>query len=363
MNPAIPTLFRAGFPSGFRPLVEDLLRRDFPDVQILDGDESSLACQIRGRLQDPGYCQSLARIIVHGTAGTMAQAAFLAVEALRERDGPAWQTMASIARDPAYSGRRTVRSFALRFFDQGSPCICPEHERRQLERLIGSAGNLQPDSARPDIELQLMLRSNNRASLQASWHRPRTDDRQAGALPASSARLLCELAGCRGEDVFLDPFAGSGAIPLERAKLGPCSLIFARDRQSGFVQAFRERIKESVAEKRRRTIFPKEADARTLDGLDTGFVHVIVTDPPWGHHAAVDDLPGLYRDFLAEAGRVLRDGGVLVMLVGREGPMDEIMPSLTDTWLLDKDWPVLIAGRKARVLRLLRQNRHNGESA
>ena len=102
-------------------------------------------------------------------------------------------------------------------------------------------------------------------------------------------------------------------------------------------------------------------DARRLTQLRESAVDVIVTDPPWDRYESDringpgPDVESLYREFLAESTRVL-DGGWLVTLVDREGPMEGLLEHWAEL-RLDRRYEVLVQGRKATVLLARRRGR------
>jgi hypothetical protein len=359
--------YRVAFPAGFKPLVERLIARDHPGGGKVDrdtGDDASVVFDAQAFIKKPAYVQGLSIVLGETKASTMEEAYRSIAGGLGQPRGGEALGVAIV--HPAYS-RHNARagrpgSFVVRSFDQGKPSPSPRDARLALERQMQRLTGLVPDSERPDAELQLQLRSDGRAYLLLVSLDQAPGERSKGALPASTARLLCELSEPGAEDVFLDPFMGSGSIPLERARMGPYGMIFAGDMDEGLVGDFKERLKQQEWNRKRRNIFPKTLDARDLSRFDPSLFTRIVTDPPWGVYGDLgrDDILGLYRDFLGQAERVLGDQGKLVLLTGRDTPLEEAIRGNAASgagrgWEKQVEYPVLISGRKARVLRLAKK--------
>ena len=103
----------------------------------------------------------------------------------------------------------------------------------------------------------------------------------AGELRPELAYILCYLSNPNKNDVFLDPFAGYGSIPIERARNFPYNLVFASDKNKDFKRIIRDRMK---SKKMSKTIIPKVQNALSMQSFDDEFITKIVTDPPWGFH-------------------------------------------------------------------------------
>ena len=352
-------LYRASFPAGFRPLIERLTERDFGEHAVAAGDESTIVFRAPFPLREPAYFQALALVLDGAQAGNL-EAAYRTF-AGRAGGGEPALALRRAAASPSYAGKRPAR-FALRSFIRGEPSPVRKETRAALEREIAAVTGLRPDSERPDLELQVSLREDSSAQFLASARMERVDDRKKGALPRTTARLLCELSEPRPDDVFLDPFMGSGVIPLERSRMGAYSMIFAGDSDASCLEAFKETLKAEEKRtpsfaRKRRTIFPKTLDARDLSRFDPSFFTAVVTDPPWGLYEKLDEtaLRALYVDFFREAARTLAADGRLVLLIGRDAPLETSVAEAGGTWLIMEDYPVLVAGRKARALRLAKR--------
>jgi 23S rRNA G2445 N2-methylase RlmL len=130
-------------------------------------------------------------------------------------------------------------------------------------------------------------------------------------VPAAShptiAAALARVATAREDDVVWDPFVGSGAELVERAKLGPLRASFGSDVDPGALAVARENLEAAGV-------------AATLDRADA-LVHapagvtLVITNPPMGRRSSrTAGLVDMLDRFVAHAACVLVPGGRLVWL-------------------------------------------------
>jgi len=209
-----------------------------------------------------------------------------------------------------------------------------------IERRISEKSGLRLNRSKPDHEFWLLERSEGHAffALRLSHHRSYDKALQKGELRPELANILCRLSDPKPNELFLDPFCGSGAIPIQRAKFFPSGLTIASDSDEKKVESLKERIKELDLKKR---VVVRRDDALNLARYEGGSIHKIVTDPPWGHFTDVPTAE-FYPAMLDEFARVLRPGGKLVILTAENLAPDE-------RFALTKKFNILVSGKKAAV--------------
>jgi 23S rRNA G2445 N2-methylase RlmL len=134
---------------------------------------------------------------------------------------------------------------------------------------------------------------------------------RVGDVPAAShptiAAALARVSGVRADDVVWDPFVGSGAELVERARLGPYRALLGSDRDPRALEVARKNLAAAGL----------TADLALADALEHAppGVTLVVTNPPMGRRAARAPALGATLDrFVAHAARVLVPRGRLVWI-------------------------------------------------
>lgn len=109
-----------------------------------------------------------------------------------------------------------------------------------------------------------------------------------GELRPELTNLLCRLSSPKESDIFLDPFCGSGAIPLERSRIADFKGIFVSDKDENLVKELKNKIKKIKASKIQKSFFVKNLDF-FKNTFEDNFFDVIVTDPPWGLYEEIEE--------------------------------------------------------------------------
>jgi len=147
---------------------------------------------------------------------------------------------------------------------------------------------------------RLELRPRRFTDTRFAW---RVRDVPAASHPTIAA-ALARVAGARDREVVWDPFVGSGAELVERAQLGPCTLI-GTDLDPKALEAARANLSAAQLEARLEL-----ADARTFAAPRPTLV---ITNPPLGRRLR-GDAPALVEEVAAHVARVLAPGGRLVWI-------------------------------------------------
>jgi len=349
----------ASFVPGFGGLVRRLIERDAPGARILSLEDNALRFECEAEPSTVlAYCRSLFRILgehrPHKGEGSSvdlsSRLAEAAVNFAHDRG-----VLSFIGRSRA--ARNSV--FILRAFGPDDPASLPDSPRALLQDAIARScgGRVDTRGSVGAREFRLQARAEGSVlfleRVFPPGRRGREPDLRRGELPRTTCRLLVEFTEPRSEDVFLDPFCGYGGIAIERALAAPYRFVFAQDIDPEKIAAVKESLRDRAFERRRKTFFPKVRDALALDAFSGGFIDAIATDPPWGEYEAGPEsaeAEALLRSFIQRASILLGVGGRLVLLVARS-LCPKIEAAAGGAFVLREEFPVLISGKKASVLR------------
>ena len=216
---------------------------------------------------------------------------------------------------------------------------------QRLEQRVTERIGIQPHRSKPDFEFWLAQRSEGYGffSLRLSHHKAYDKTLQKGELRPELANILCRLSEPSAKELFLDPFCGSGAIPIQRARMSPAGLVLASDIDVQKVSDLKARVKALDLTKR---IVVRAGDALDLARYEAGSIHKIVTDPPWGHFAQLSSsITDFYGRMMGEFVRVTREGGLIVVLTAETEALENSLGRLT----MVKKFNILLSGKKACV--------------
>lgn len=172
-----------------------------------------------------------------------------------------------------------------------------------------------------------------------------------GELQPSLAHLLNLFSDPHSTDIYLDPFAGYGALPKDRLHHFDYHYIYTSDNNPQLV----EKLKKTMTHNQRVTV--KNADARILSYLADGSINKIVTDPPWGMYNMQNvDLQTFYSKVLAEMVRVLKDKGLIVLVTGRPEEFKIALTHFKTKLTLTKTISTLVNGKKASIYKIIKSS-------
>ena len=181
-----------------------------------------------------------------------------------------------------------------------------------------------------------------RLSDAAMRHREYQQMHMEASLRPSMAAALALLCDPSAEDVFLDPMCGAGTILIERALLGRHRLLLGGDIDREAISASRMNFGRKH---KPRQLF--EWDARALP-LATASVDKLACNLPFGRKVqVVGGIKRLYQRFAVEGTRVLRPGGVAVLLTSESELLLEALDPYRMT--LTQRYPVNVLGHDATI--------------
>lgn len=233
-----------------------------------------------------------------------------------------------------------ARTFKVVIMEKNQPINISGQTRGRLVDIISHKTGLRYFTGNADVEFWLLLRDDFSGYFLQKINKSSKDLKQ-GELEQHIANILCRASEPDEKDVFLDPFTGSGSIPLARAYIGNYCGIFAMDIDENLVNDLKTRIKKIRNSKIQKSFFVKHMDFLKNEFQDN-FVNAVVTDPPWGMHQNIDDsfYPKIMNEFL----RILKPKGRLVLLTSRD-----ININNDNKLSIVGKYDVLIHGKKATV--------------
>jgi hypothetical protein len=357
----------ARFPAGFSPVVARVMAARDPACALSRAwEESILFSSNQGpgkRLK--GSFSALYRVVdsLDGQVAVSGERDFDAGDAAARFTKALLDGRGDAPKPAPRAGGRRPR-FRARILFRNEPRSVPEGILSGLEKAFARRSGMEADRRGSGAELTVLVRDEGPAFL---LFRPDPSDGadvrkpEAGELPPHTARLLCECSGPADADVFLDPFAGGGSIPLERALMAPFGMVFAQDADPERFAAMKARLSALSFKAARRRIFPKLRDALDLSAFEDGYVSAIVTDPPWGlweKGPRAGEARDLLSGLMEGARRALSPEGRLVLLLERglasECAEKSALPG--SGYALAERLDVLISGRKASVLRFSKRD-------
>lgn len=176
--------------------------------------------------------------------------------------------------------------------------------------------------------------------------RPKRAAKAAGAISHELSSLLVAASKPHRDDVFLDPFAGSGSFTNARMSFPAKRIVYSDADLKRLSEGFPRSVRES------RDIEFLSDDALALPSFKDREVDVIITDPPWGEY---DELPMPLPEFLEAMARSFdrvlnRSTGRFVLLVARKAA-EETQKALTGNNLaVGSIHEILVNGHPATVL-------------
>ncbi len=228
-------------------------------------------------------------------------------------------------------------------------------DRNLLNKVEGKISQLtgsRVDRSLPDIEFWISVRREGYGLIGIRFTRRSNYEKtlERGELYPELANILCLISDPTSTDVFLDPFCGSGAIPIQRAITVPSHKIIASDSDQ---QQLNKLVKKIG--KLRDKIMVKKWNALKINELGNSSVNRIVTDPPWGLHSGKNlNLQEFYSNMLREFIRIISRGGIIVILTAQKDILESELKKLSNFLVLVTTYSTLVSGKKAGVYKLKR---------
>ncbi len=247
------------------------------------------------------------------------------------------------------SGKKKASTFRI-MVQKGSRLVhIPKEIQKKIITNVTHQTGLLFSPLKADMEIWFMLRTEGFAyctiKFPSQFIQPTKTEK--GELQPHLAYLLNVLSQPRHDDVYLDPFAGYGSLPYNRAKSFRYRKILAYDKDSVLVSALKKRLERFP------TTYVELGDAFRLTRVGDKTINKIVTDPPWGiYDTELEVDTGWFTGLLKEFQRVIIPGGIIVLLTGKPEALKAALPSF-DTFSVKQEITTLVNGKKATVFVIL----------
>jgi tRNA (guanine6-N2)-methyltransferase len=160
---------------------------------------------------------------------------------------------------------------------------------------------------------------------------------QPGSLKATVAAAMVQIAEVKSGQTLLDPFCGSGTIPIEAALLGVRAI--SGDNDLSALDITLANITEDWL-----SLHPMRLDAMQMP-LNDNSVDCVVSNLPWGRQVQVDGpLQSLYEQSYAEMQRVVRPCGRIVLLTTHVDLIPDTLTQAIEISLYGKRPQILVYG-------------------
>lgn len=338
------------FPAGFEETAEAALLAELPGAEIFQRADGLLGYRYEGgeRPETLPFFSNTFFVLKRFTG-----------------DALAFPKMAAQAKSCRFSalGKRSG-TFRVRYSKENQFASVPKNVAAETERVIARATGLTPDRSEPDFEFWFVIRREGTGFFGFLLRRPNPHIPEKGELRPELAHLALRFADVQAGSVFCDPFAGHGALPRAALESFAPELTYISDTNPELVKklaagfAMLVRGMEGGAA-HNKSVSISNADARNLRTIPEGTVDHIVTDPPWGLFEENADISALYRDFVREAARILKPGGVLCVMTAKKEEFAAVLDA-DNAFTLQKQTDILVNGKKARIFAAERKEENHG---
>ena len=220
----------------------------------------------------------------------------------------------------------------------------------QIERLFKAKLNLlRVNRSKSDFEVWFLWRTEGYGFVGLRLTKTPNHEKtlHKGELRPELANLMCAISEPASSDVFLDPYAGYGSIPIERAIAFPYKQIIANEKDPATLKILEDKVKQI-----KQKIVVEKWNALDLNYLKDNSVDKIITDPPWGVFTSQEvDFNDFYSRMLKEFTRVIKPGGLIVILMGRKDLFEQVLGRFSSLSPVKK-YDTLVSGKKAAIYKL-----------
>ncbi len=244
---------------------------------------------------------------------------------------------------------KNKRSFRVITSDENETVSINKSLLAKTENVISKKLKLKTNRSLPDLEFWFLKRSEGYGFIGIRITKTPNYEKtlHKGELRPELANLMCLTGDLKQSDVVLDPFAGYGSIPIECVKSFKVKQIIASEKDKEVFKLLEKRVKEFG-----KKIVLGRWDALNLTSLTNSSVDRVITDPPWGLYSQKNvDIEEFYQKMMNEFSRILKPGGLLVLLTAQKEILEKTI-NRSKTFKLLSKYDVLVSGKKAAIYKI-----------
>jgi 23S rRNA G2445 N2-methylase RlmL len=145
-----------------------------------------------------------------------------------------------------------------------------------------------------------------------------------GSLKPPVAYLMTRIAGCRADDVIVDPMCGVGTIPIEARLSSQSNEVYGSDISFSAIHCAAQNW-QAAFDREPVPFFRADVGRYPLRGRITS---KIISNPPWGKQLQTKSVYKLYFNFLQTALQIGREDIVCVVLTDHTQELMDAMSKL-----------------------------------
>ncbi len=334
------------FISGLSNFVEDRIKTDFSDVEIIQVLDGLIIYKTSDKEKVLGLKYVNNTFLLLGLLKSNGSTFNNEMNDLTQRLNLNFDVIKN------HIKRLKKRSFKILAIDKNQPVSINYNIISRLEHKISNNIGAFVNKRKPDLEFIFLRRTEGLMlfMLKLTYNRITERSLQKGELRPELAYTLAALANLDSNKIVMDPFCGHGAIPRQIVKNFNYNMCFASDNDEELVKTFKNEYKNN-----KKKLFIKQRDALNLSYFDDCFVDAVVTDPPWNIYDSKDeDFCLFYKKMLDEFNRILKDKGVLVILMGNINDFENAL-SIVNNFNVNNKYNILVNGKKANIYVLFKK--------
>ncbi|MGQ0717302.1 MAG: TRM11 family SAM-dependent methyltransferase [Pseudonocardiales bacterium] len=331
-----PVRYYVQFTAGTGTLMLDALDTQLPELRVRYADDSAMVLETSAaptKVAGVPFLKNAFAVIAETGRGDLDRGVTQLAKVAEKRPFP---------KLPGPGGR-----FRIMVHVDGSLAPVGPKAKSAIERTIGLRTGSRVEPRGQCQEYWVVGRQGMKEYLLgARLPKPQKPAKAKGAISHELSAMLVAASRPTPQDIFLDPFAGTGSFPLARLELPVRQVLYS---DLDLIRLRRELPRQLTDGKRVRLL---DEDGRTLPSIADGSIDVIVTDPPWGEHEELDQpFPEFAPAIGASFARVLHPGrGRYVLLINRRNAAT-MSKGLAEAGLApDDEHEVLVNGHPATVL-------------